>query len=82
VPVAAAAVGGLAGFFFAEDEVTNYAQAAATDADVYARFFRGMLERGVYLPPSRFEAVFVSTAHTEEHIDRIAEAAYDVLSSF
>lgn len=82
VPVAAAAVGGLAGFFFAEDEVTNYAQAAATDADVYARFFRGMLERGVYLPPSRFEALFVSTAHTEEHIDRIAEAAHDVLSTF
>jgi glutamate-1-semialdehyde 2,1-aminomutase len=78
VPLAAAAVGGLAGFFFSDQEVTNLSQAAATDAEVYARFFRGMLERGIYLPPSRFEALFVSTAHTEEHVDRIAEAAHEV----
>ena len=82
VPLTAAAVGGLAGFFFADDEVTNYAQATATDAATYARFFRGMLERGIYLPPSRFEALFVSTTHTEEHVDRIAEAAHEVISTF
>ena len=81
VPVAAAAVGGLAGFFFAEDEVTDYEGAAATDAETYARFFRAMLERGVYLPPSRFEALFVSAAHTEEHIDRLATAAHDSLTT-
>ena len=81
IPMAAASVGGLAGFFFSEQEVTNYAQAQATDEETYARFFRGMLERGIYLPPSRFEALFISTAHTEEHIDRIAEAAHQVLAS-
>jgi glutamate-1-semialdehyde 2,1-aminomutase len=81
VPVAAAAVGALAGFFFAEDEVTDYEGAAATDAETYGRFFRAMLERGIYLPPSRFEAVFVSAAHTEEHIDRLATAAHASLSS-
>jgi len=80
-PLYAAAIGGLAGFFFAETEVSNYEQARATDEESYARFFRGMLERGVYLPPSRFEALFLSTAHTEEHVNRTAEAAAEVFPS-
>jgi glutamate-1-semialdehyde 2,1-aminomutase len=79
VPMAAGAVGGLAGFFFAEDEITNYEEAKATDAKVYAAFFRGMLERGIYLPPSRFEALFLSSAHTEEHVDRVASAAFETI---
>ena len=79
VPMAASAIGGLAGFFFSEDEVVDYEGAKATDEQVYARFFQLMLERGVYLPPSRFEALFLSAAHTEDHIDRIAEAAADSL---
>jgi glutamate-1-semialdehyde 2,1-aminomutase len=82
IPLAASAVGGLAGFFFSEDEVRNYEQAQATSAEIYARFHAGMLERGVYLPPSRFEALFVTAAHTEEHIDRVGEAARDVLPRF
>ena len=81
VPMAAAAIGGLAGFFFADDEVVDYDGAAATDAETYAKFFRGMLERGVYLPPSRFEALFVGAAHDDEHIERTIKAAHDVLTS-
>ena len=81
VPMSAAAVGGLAGFFFSDEEIVDYTGAKATDAEVYARFWRGLLRRGFYLPPSRFEALFVSTAHTEEHIDRVAEAAAEVLTS-
>jgi glutamate-1-semialdehyde 2,1-aminomutase len=81
VPMTAAAIGGLAGFFFADEEVTNYEEAKATDAETYARFFRGMVNEGIYLPPSRFEALFVSTVHTPEHIDRTVEAAHKVLSS-
>jgi glutamate-1-semialdehyde 2,1-aminomutase len=80
VPLVAAAIGGLAGFFFSDDEVDNYADAAKTHPDVYAQFFTGMLERGIYLPPSRFEALFVSAAHTEAHIDRVVEAATDVFA--
>ena len=80
VPLVAAAIGGLAGFFFADDEVVDYDGARATDADVYARFFRAMLERGVYLPPSRFEAVFVSAAHSPEHIDEVVGAAAEAFS--
>jgi glutamate-1-semialdehyde 2,1-aminomutase len=80
-PLYAAAVGGLAGFFFAEGEVGNYEQAQATDAETYARFFRGMLERGIYLPPSRFEALFISTAHSDEHIERVVQAAAEVFTT-
>jgi glutamate-1-semialdehyde 2,1-aminomutase len=47
---------------------------------VYAQFFTGMLEHGVYLPPSRFEALFVSTSHTDQHVDKIVEAAADVFA--
>jgi glutamate-1-semialdehyde 2,1-aminomutase len=79
VPMVAGAVGGLAGFFFAEEEVDDYAGAAATSAETYAAFFTGMLERGIYLPPSRFEALFPGTAHTEAHVDQIARAAAEVL---
>ena len=81
VPLYAAAIGGLAGFFFSDDEVINYSQAAATSEETYARFFRGMLDRGVYLPPSRFEALFIGDAHTEDHIDHIVHAAADVFAS-
>ncbi|MDQ4065685.1 MAG: glutamate-1-semialdehyde 2,1-aminomutase [Actinomycetota bacterium] len=79
VPMVASAIGGLAGFFFADEEVTGYEGARATDADTYARFFRGMLDAGVYLPPSRFEALFVSDAHSDAHIERVVGTAASVL---
>ncbi|MGH2751413.1 MAG: glutamate-1-semialdehyde 2,1-aminomutase [Actinomycetota bacterium] len=81
VPLYAAAIGGLAGFFFSQDEVTNYSQAVATSEETYGRFFRSMLERGVFLPPSRFEALFLGEAHTEDHIDHIVHSAADVLAT-
>ena len=81
VPLYGAAIGGLAGFFFSGGDVTNYSEAAATSEETYGRFFRGMLELGVYLPPSRFEALFIGDAHTEDHIDHIVHAAADVFST-
>ncbi|MDQ3963264.1 MAG: glutamate-1-semialdehyde 2,1-aminomutase [Actinomycetota bacterium] len=80
IPMVASAIGGLAGFGFADTEITNYESAKTTDAEQYGRFFRAMLEHGVYLPPSRFEGLFISTAHTEEHVERIATAAAEALS--
>ena len=80
-PMSAAAVGGLAGFFFSEEEVNNYADAQASDGDTYARFFKGMLERGIYFPPSRFEALFIGAVHTDDHVDKVAFAARDVLKT-
>jgi glutamate-1-semialdehyde 2,1-aminomutase len=79
VPMVAAAIGGLAGFFFSDDEVVDYAGAQSTDPEVYGRFFRGMLAHGIYLPPSRFEALFLGTRHEEEHIERFLDATERVL---
>jgi glutamate-1-semialdehyde 2,1-aminomutase len=67
--------------FFGVDRITNFTQAQAADTKSYARFFHGMLERGFYLPPSQFEAAFVSLAHSEAEIDEAAEAAAEVLGS-
>lgn len=80
VPMVATAIGGLAGFFFADDEVIDLDGANSSDGDMYSRLFQGMLERGVYLPPSRYEALFVSAVHEEEHIERTVKAAHDVLT--
>ena len=81
VPMVAAAIGGLAGFFFSDDEIEDYDGAKATDEATYAGFWRGMLAHGVYLPPSRFEALFLSTEHTAEHVDQVVEAAKHVFAA-
>ncbi|MFC0675664.1 glutamate-1-semialdehyde 2,1-aminomutase [Brachybacterium hainanense] len=74
VPHVIQRAGTLFSVFFREDEVRTYADAKAQDTDAFRRFFHALLEDGIYLPPSAFEAWFVSTAHTPEVIDRIAEA--------
>ena len=68
-------VGSMFTFFFTDGPVTDYESAKRSNTVRFARFFRAMLERGVYLAPSQFEAAFVSAAHTEEDIRRTAEAA-------
>ena len=65
--------------FFGVDRVRNFAEATAADTKAFARFFHGMLERGFYLPPSQFEAAFLSLAHSESEIDGAAEAAAEAL---
>lgn len=64
--------------FFHPGPVIDYATARATDTRRFARFHRGMLERGIYLPPSQFEAWFLSTAHTEEVVAQTVAQAYEV----
>jgi glutamate-1-semialdehyde 2,1-aminomutase len=61
--------------FFSSDPVTDYASAKRSDTGRFARFFRSLLERGVYFPPSQFEAAFVSTAHTDADVAATLEAA-------
>jgi glutamate-1-semialdehyde 2,1-aminomutase len=75
-------VGGLAGVFFTGDEVRDLSGARASDAERYARFWRGMLERGVYLPPSRFEALFLGAAHGDEHVEHAIRAAAEVFAEW
>jgi glutamate-1-semialdehyde 2,1-aminomutase len=67
------------GFFFSDRPVTDWDSAASCDRDRFSRFFRGMLERGVYLAPSPFEAGFVSTAHGPGEISTFAAAAADAM---
>lgn len=73
-------VGTLTGVFFAGDPVTDHERARAADSDRYAAFFRAMLERGEYLAPSAYEAIFVSLAHTDDDVDRTVEAAREAAS--
>jgi glutamate-1-semialdehyde 2,1-aminomutase len=74
-------IGSLSTLFFAPQAVSNYADAKRSDTKLYARFFRGMLDRGIFLAPSQFEAAFVSAAHTTADIDRTIAAASEVLKS-
>ncbi|MEH2244935.1 glutamate-1-semialdehyde 2,1-aminomutase [Nostoc sp.] len=69
------------GLFFTSGPVHNYEDAKKSDTAKFGRFHRGMLERGVYLAPSQFEAGFTSFAHTEEDIDQTLAVARDVMSS-
>ena len=71
---------GLLTLFFAPEPPRDYEQAKACDTDAYAAFCRGMLDRGVYLPPSQFEAWFPSLAHTDAHVERTLAAAREVLT--
>jgi glutamate-1-semialdehyde 2,1-aminomutase len=74
-------VGAMATIFFRPGPVRTFDEAAASDTERYAAFFRHMLERGVYLAPSQFEAMFVSLAHGPAEIERTVEAAVDFLAT-
>ena len=78
VPVRWNQVGSMGSLFFTADPVKDWAGAAAADRKRFARFFHGMLDRGVYLAPSPFEAWFVSAAHSDADIDRTLAAAAEV----
>jgi glutamate-1-semialdehyde 2,1-aminomutase len=80
VAASVASTTGLLTLFFAERPPRNYEQARACDLEAHAAFCRGMLERGVYLPPSQFEAWFPSLAHGDDHIERTLAAAREVLA--
>ena len=75
VPVYQTRVGTMFCSYFAQDPVTDYATAQQSDTAAFGRFFQAMLEAGVYLAPSQFEAGFTSTAHNDEAIDATVNAA-------
>jgi glutamate-1-semialdehyde 2,1-aminomutase len=80
VPASVTSRTGLLTLFFAPEPPRNYEEAKACDTDAYAAFCRAMLDRGVYLPPSQFEAWFPSLAHTDAHVERTLAAARDALA--
>jgi glutamate-1-semialdehyde 2,1-aminomutase len=75
VPFCADSVGGMFGLYFAEEVPVSYAQMMACDKDRFNAFFHLMLEQGVYLAPSAFEAGFVSAAHDDAVIAQTVQAA-------
>lgn len=81
LPVWVNTAGAMFSVFFTETHVKDYVSACTSDVERFASYFRGMLERGVYLAPSQYEAVFLSTAHTREDIDKTLEEARQVLKS-
>jgi glutamate-1-semialdehyde 2,1-aminomutase len=75
VPMRCNRVGSMFTWFFTEGPVTDWTSAAKCDTEAFARFFRGMLDKGIYLPPSQFEAAFLSAAHTEKDVEQTIAAA-------
>ena len=65
--------------FFAKGNMRSYEDVAKCDTDLYAKYFRGMLENGVLIPPAQFEGYFLSSAHTEKHIDETLTISEKVL---
>jgi glutamate-1-semialdehyde 2,1-aminomutase len=80
-PVQLARVGTMFGLFFAESPVTTWEEARRADTGRFAAFHRGMLERGVYLAPSQFEAGFLSLAHGEAEIEATLDAAREAFAA-
>ena len=72
--------GSLLTLFFSPGPVTNYEEAKRCDTQRFARFFSGMLQRGILLPPSQFEALFISAAHTDQEIERTVAACAESLA--
>ncbi|WP_338788983.1 glutamate-1-semialdehyde 2,1-aminomutase [Metabacillus sp. FJAT-53654] len=67
--------GSMIGFFFTNEKVTNYEVAKTSNLEYFASYYRSMANEGVFLPPSQFEGLFLSTAHSDEDIDYTIEAA-------
>ncbi len=81
VPFRTTRVGGMFGLFFTDaEQVINFAEAGQCNVDAFKSFYHAMLDRGVYLAPSAYEAGFISSAHTQEHIDATIAAARESFS--
>ena len=72
--------GSMFGFFFSDKPVKNFDDALENDTERFAKFHKGMLDRGIYLACSSFEAGFISAATTDEMIDETIKAAYEVMN--
>ncbi|MFQ3542606.1 glutamate-1-semialdehyde 2,1-aminomutase [Halobacillus rhizosphaerae] len=81
IPYTVNRAGSMVGFFFNQEPVTNFETASRSNLDMFARYYRGMIEEGIFLPPSQFEGLFLSAAHTDEDIERTIEAAKKVFST-
>jgi glutamate-1-semialdehyde 2,1-aminomutase len=81
VPVVTNRVGSMLGLFFTDQPVSNFAEAQRSDVALFGRYYKGMLERGIYLAPSQYEAGFVSSAHSEADIEATVQAGTKVFEA-
>ncbi|MBM7691954.1 glutamate-1-semialdehyde 2,1-aminomutase [Peribacillus deserti] len=81
IPVTFNRAGSMIGFFFTNDNVVNYEKAKSSNLEFFASYYREMAEEGVFLPPSQFEGLFLSTAHTDEDIAHTIQAAEKAFST-
>ena len=72
--------GSMIGLFLTNEEVVDFESAKTSDLAMFAEYFKLMAEEGIYLPPSQFEGLFISTAHTEEHIAKTVQAFHNVFA--
>ena len=79
IPFSFSARGGMFGFFFSKNLPKNFDEVENTDIEFFKKFFRGMLEENIYLPPSAYESCFISTEHNEDKIVKAAKTAIKVL---
>jgi glutamate-1-semialdehyde 2,1-aminomutase len=81
VPVTANRVGSMFTWFFTQGPVTDWLSASKCDTEAFGRFFRSMLDQGIFLPPSQYEAAFMSAAHTEQDIRQTIAVAKHAFAS-
>jgi len=81
IPLTVNRAGSMVGFFFSNDPVIDFETANASDLEMFTRYYQGMIEEGIYLPPSQFEGLFLSTKHTEEDIENTIRAVEKVFAS-
>jgi len=74
-------VGSMFTWFFQKGPVTDWDSASKSDTEAFGKFFRGMLDNGIYLPPSQYEAAFLGAAHTEEDVQKTIAAAKEAFSA-
>jgi len=80
IPLQINRAGSMFGVFFTNEPVINFESAQSSNLDYFAQYYRGMIEEGIFLPPSQFEGLFLSTAHTDEDIDITIQAVRNVFS--
>ncbi|MBY7143243.1 glutamate-1-semialdehyde 2,1-aminomutase [Virgibacillus sp. NKC19-3] len=80
IPLQINRAGSMVGVFFTDEPVINFETAQTANLDYFAQYYRGMIEEGIFLPPSQFEGLFLSTAHTDQDIDKTIQAVRNVFS--
>ncbi|WP_027963568.1 glutamate-1-semialdehyde 2,1-aminomutase [Halalkalibacillus halophilus] len=82
VPLTVNRAGSMLGFFFTNEKVTNFESAKSSDLDWFAQYYKHMIEGGVFLPPSQFEGMFLSTEHSDEDIEKTIQVATEAFKHY